>query len=277
MGCLLWALVPTLAAASGTAQWHDFAYLGDTERLPSLRDGESTVCLDGNGTAIADMRCPAGSDCCAAQYSPTGQGCTSPQGGCCLLGPALVPPDAPGLDPSLPNCLVMGDSVSIGYERHVHDQLAGICNVQHSPWDVSNGGWCADRAASKPAFPRRAHGAPPRVPRIVSDRGRGFSGSGSSAGRGGAPTRKTSGRGFSGSGGAVKTSAPAGARRRRRASASTSCSRRPWRRPGGGTSSSSTTASITWTTRRTRSRRTRPGRRIKAGSGAAAAATWMFL
>ncbi|GMH66111.1 hypothetical protein TrLO_g12459 [Triparma laevis f. longispina] len=83
--------------------------------------------------------CPSDRDCCAAQYSPSGYGCTTVDGaGCCLVGAALGSDE---LNPDLPNCLVMGDSVSIGYEYPVSQALKDVCNVQHSPWDVSNGGW----------------------------------------------------------------------------------------------------------------------------------------
>jgi hypothetical protein len=54
-----------------------------------------------------------------------------------MLGAA----NTPSPDSGLPNCLVMGDSVSIGYTYSVAVQLADVCNVQHSPWDVSDGGW----------------------------------------------------------------------------------------------------------------------------------------
>ena len=53
----------------------------------------------------------------------------------------------PDYDEKLPNCLIFGDSVSIGYERAVKERLRGKCNVQHSPWDVSNGGWGSSSAA----------------------------------------------------------------------------------------------------------------------------------
>jgi len=41
----------------------------------------------------------------------------------------------------------MGDSVSIGYVVPVQEALKDVCNVQHSPWDVSNGGWSQSQAA----------------------------------------------------------------------------------------------------------------------------------
>ena len=131
-------------AVLGTANVHNFAFLEATRVLPSLSADNRTMCLDDDNATIAEMACPADRDCCAAQYSPTGQGCTSAGGGCCLLGAALTPgSNASGLDPALPNCLVMGDSVSIGYEKTVAEQMAGACNVQHAPWDHQNGGWAS--------------------------------------------------------------------------------------------------------------------------------------
>jgi len=48
----------------------------------------------------------------------------------------------PELPPSttLPNCLVIGDSVSIGYTPTARDGLVSECALQHGPWDVSDGG-----------------------------------------------------------------------------------------------------------------------------------------
>lgn len=139
--------LPAGRAEWGTANWHNFELLGPTELIPSAprEDGAAAVvCTDpATNQTIEAMACPAGRQCFAAQYSPTGFGCTTAgsQNGCCLLGAAHAP------DASLPNCLVMGDSVSIGYEAKVAEQLAGICNVQHSPWDVSNGGWGQSQTA----------------------------------------------------------------------------------------------------------------------------------
>jgi hypothetical protein len=41
---------------------------------------------------------------------------------------------------TLPNCVILGDSVSIGYTARVTESLGGVCTVQHAPWDVSDGG-----------------------------------------------------------------------------------------------------------------------------------------
>jgi hypothetical protein len=48
----------------------------------------------------------------------------------------------PALEPSkiLPNCLVIGDSVSIGYVGIAAIELSNICQLQHAPFDVSGGG-----------------------------------------------------------------------------------------------------------------------------------------
>eukprot|EP00041_Stephanoeca_diplocostata_P021446 m.499893 g.499893 ORF g.499893 m.499893 type:complete len:285 (+) comp21828_c0_seq21:168-1022(+) len=88
----------------------------------------------GNTTTM----CNAAQDCCDMQYSPTKFGCKI-QGSdsCCMPGPPLAP------STTLKNCLIIGDSVSIGYYSYVdviEKELAGICQVQHGPWDVSDGG-----------------------------------------------------------------------------------------------------------------------------------------
>lgn len=41
---------------------------------------------------------------------------------------------------TLPNCLVIGDSVSIGYTGVATKALTSVCQLQHGPWDVSDGG-----------------------------------------------------------------------------------------------------------------------------------------
>ena len=53
----------------------------------------------------------------------------------------LIP--APLSHPRLPllqNCLVVGDSVSIGYTGVAAQHAAGVCQLQHGPWDTRDGG-----------------------------------------------------------------------------------------------------------------------------------------
>jgi len=101
--------------------------------------------------------CPDEAICCSASYSPTKFGCRgtetafvqrhvvrsseavtvwppSPTVSCCMPGPALEP------SKTLPNCMVLGDSVSIGYAGVVANALQDVCQTQHSPYDVSDGG-----------------------------------------------------------------------------------------------------------------------------------------
>eukprot|EP00591_Stephanopyxis_turris_P010956 CAMPEP_0195511854 /NCGR_PEP_ID=MMETSP0794_2-20130614/4022_1 /TAXON_ID=515487 /ORGANISM="Stephanopyxis turris, Strain CCMP 815" /LENGTH=370 /DNA_ID=CAMNT_0040639525 /DNA_START=36 /DNA_END=1148 /DNA_ORIENTATION=+ len=54
--------------------------------------------------------------------------------GVCKPGPALP------LDENKKNVLIIGDSVSIGYTPLVASALGSEALVQHSPWDVSDGG-----------------------------------------------------------------------------------------------------------------------------------------
>tara|TARA_B100000780_G_C21037287_1_gene416059 strand:+ start:217 stop:1038 length:822 start_codon:yes stop_codon:yes gene_type:complete len=91
--------------------------------------------------------CPESGVCCLAKYSPTQFGCQlptqfgsqftfppSPTASCCMPGPELPP------STTLPNCLVIGDSVSIGYVGVAAKNISQLALLQHGPWDVSDGG-----------------------------------------------------------------------------------------------------------------------------------------
>lgn len=102
--------------------------------------------------------CPRPEDCCASAYSPSHFGCTVDVGDlparsagcgdglgpanatsvCCKMGPEK-PPHA-----TKKNVLIIGDSVSIGYTtlatKNVEALLFDVAQVQHGPWDVSDGG-----------------------------------------------------------------------------------------------------------------------------------------
>eukprot|EP00039_Didymoeca_costata_P028140 m.20125 g.20125 ORF g.20125 m.20125 type:complete len:268 (-) comp6757_c0_seq2:153-956(-) len=79
--------------------------------------------------------CSASASCCAQQYSPTKYGCQLPGStNCCKPGPPLP------ASTTKKNCLVIGDSVSIGYFPTVQNALKDVCQAQHGPWDVSDGG-----------------------------------------------------------------------------------------------------------------------------------------
>eukprot|EP01045_Picozoa_sp_COSAG04_P005481 COSAG04_NODE_255_length_18797_cov_46.325968_7_plen_201_part_00 len=73
-------------------------------------------------------------ECCTHSFysdgGPTvaGWGCKLASGACCSPG-AKEPPST-----TLPNCLVIGDSVSEGYIGHVASLLRTKCKVQHGPW-----------------------------------------------------------------------------------------------------------------------------------------------
>ena len=113
--------------------------------LTTVAAAPTTTRQCGNTTTL----CPVSGQCCAAQYSPTKFGCRlgdgggggaswppSPTAACCMPGPALEP------STTLPNCLVVGDSVSIGYTSFVNlpSMVADVCQLQHAPFDVSDGG-----------------------------------------------------------------------------------------------------------------------------------------
>ena len=73
-------------------------------------------------------------ECCSHSFysngGPTvaGYGCKLASGTCCSPGAKEAP------SKTLPNCLIIGDSVSEGYVGHVASLLATKCKVQHGPW-----------------------------------------------------------------------------------------------------------------------------------------------
>ena len=86
--------------------------------------------------------CLATETCCVEQYfGAPGCNVAQPGGGttCCAPGPALA------ISTSLPNCLVIGDSVSDQYTPSVAALLKDKCLVQHAPWV---GGGSANNAAN---------------------------------------------------------------------------------------------------------------------------------
>lgn len=120
---------------------------------------------------VTSTSCPTEATCCASEYSGTGYGCCPyPNAVCCannqtccrsgstcvLSGPYLtscvsaqgietgisVCKPGPVTPPSttVPNVLIMGDSVSIGYTPYVSKVLANKYQVSHTPYDVIDGG-----------------------------------------------------------------------------------------------------------------------------------------
>ena len=139
----------------------------------------AAVVVDAAPSLEQAMVCHTGT-VCAAAYSGNRQGCCPYDGAvccpnqqtCCPAGtscndtgtylthcvPAKGGPSTPGrsvckpgahLPPSttLPNVLIIGDSVSIGYTPPVAAHMAKVALVQHSPWDVRDGG--AEETACK--------------------------------------------------------------------------------------------------------------------------------
>jgi hypothetical protein len=94
---------------------------------------DDAVCCPNSQTC-----CPKGSRCNdTGTYWSSCIGETGPQ----KTGLAVCKPGAP-LPPStaLPNVLILGDSVSIGYTPPIAAHMAKLALVQHSPWDVVDGG-----------------------------------------------------------------------------------------------------------------------------------------
>ena len=97
---------------------------------------EGAICCPNNQTC-----CPAGSSCqdtgtyntqCVPAAAAGGGG--HPGLSVCKPGAALPP------SKTLPNVLIIGDSVSIGYTPPVAQHMAGLALVQHSPLDSMDGG-----------------------------------------------------------------------------------------------------------------------------------------
>lgn len=141
------------AAAATPTRWPDgWAGPGTPHQMACGRG--STVCTaaysgNGHGCCPYDgaVCCPNEQTCCPAgtRCNDTGEYLTQcvPQGGSgastaglsvCKPG-AAAPPSK-----SLPNVLIIGDSVSIGYTPPVAAGMAEVALVQHSPWDTRDGG-----------------------------------------------------------------------------------------------------------------------------------------
>jgi hypothetical protein len=129
----------------------------DWAEWPMVETGETT-CFRGTSCAAhyssnrmgccpyeGAVCCPNGQTCC-----PTGTTC-SDSGTyltTCMKGTAKVgaglsvckPGAAAPMSKTLPNVLIIGDSVSIGYTPKVAAHMANIALVQHSPLDGGDGG-----------------------------------------------------------------------------------------------------------------------------------------
>ena len=93
-------------------------------------------------TSKGNANCFANETCCTAMYfGASGCEVQLPNGGsyCCAPGPPLP------ISTTLPNCLVIGDSVSDQYTPSVASLLKDKCLVQHAPWV---GGGSADNVAN---------------------------------------------------------------------------------------------------------------------------------
>ena len=131
--------------------------------LPSAAPASSASPARCNATT--DTTCPTAAACCESSFSVGGWGCSvnvpalvNASAGCGDgLGarPSVCCKSGPGDEPSakLPNVLVIGDSVSICYTTgqdgspvYVQELLKDVAQVQHGPWDVSDGG-AGDTAA----------------------------------------------------------------------------------------------------------------------------------
>ena len=94
---------------------------------------ENATCCPNNQTC-----CPSGTTCVdSGTYGTTCKGALANETvglSVCKAGAALP------LSKEVPNVLIMGDSVSIGYTPYVTKYMSKIAMVQHSPYDISDGG-----------------------------------------------------------------------------------------------------------------------------------------
>lgn len=94
---------------------------------------ENAVCCPNNQTC-----CPSGTEC--VDSGPYGTACKGARDNetvglsVCKSGAAIA------FSTTLPNVLIIGDSVSIGYTPFVAKTMSDIALVQHSPYDTSDGG-----------------------------------------------------------------------------------------------------------------------------------------
>lgn len=114
-------------------------------------------CMHSDAVCCEDQKscCPSGYNCTTLS---TGVACISKarsakpedlnfpcgqfQGQDCKCATLCMPGPEYNASTSKPNCLILGDSVSIGYTPHVISMLNDSCFVQHSPWS-SDGGACS--------------------------------------------------------------------------------------------------------------------------------------
>lgn len=154
MPMLVWLLSVALGAACVDGQGYATASLEVEHEAPAMVCHSGTVCAaaySGNGQGCCPYAhavccpnkqtcCPAGTSCndtgtYLTQCVPTnGAGQSSPGRSVCKPGAHLP------LSTALPNVLIIGDSVSIGYTPPVAARMANVALVQHSPWDVRDGG-----------------------------------------------------------------------------------------------------------------------------------------
>jgi len=105
----------------------------------------NAVCCSNNQTC-----CPQGTTCPSKSdfEAPDGDllsNCTDNAGNQLRQNPLCKPGPALDFSTEMPNCVILGDSISIGYTPFVaawmtNDTVQHKCAVQHSPWDTTDGG-----------------------------------------------------------------------------------------------------------------------------------------
>ena len=144
MNCSAPPLPPATTARPGDQGEGQYCHAGSV--CPNMFAGTGKGCCPyTNAVCCPDAQtcCPKGAACAPPREGPawtTSTTCTGAPAGqelalaVCKTGAALP------LSASLPNVLIIGDSVSIGYTTIVAKKMAGVALVQHSPYDLYDGG-----------------------------------------------------------------------------------------------------------------------------------------
>ena len=98
-----------------------------TSSAASLLPPQLKTCPTSN-TTLGQSACPLNATCCVHEYYKANGCMFAGTEHCCSPGPPLAP------STTLPNCLIIGDSVSEQYTPRVAELLATTCQVQHAPW-----------------------------------------------------------------------------------------------------------------------------------------------
>eukprot|EP01064_Diplonema_japonicum_P012884 TRINITY_DN20230_c0_g1_i1.p1 TRINITY_DN20230_c0_g1~~TRINITY_DN20230_c0_g1_i1.p1 ORF type:complete len:332 (+),score=56.88 TRINITY_DN20230_c0_g1_i1:42-998(+) len=151
------AIAMAAMGASQGSEWPQLCVAGKTPYETTRCDSEATCCDAGfsvsgkgccpwpNATCCPGgyMCCPSGTKCIPKSGSSYSEifTCENPDNTAVAVSKAVCKP-GPSIPMSttLPNIMILGDSVSIGYTPYVASIMKTEALIQHTPWDVSDGG-----------------------------------------------------------------------------------------------------------------------------------------